>query len=194
MTDAKTINIIITGTGGQGVITLLRILAEAAFIQGRDVKTSELHGLSQKGGTVTGHLRMGKKVFSPLVRKEDADLIIALEITEGLRATEFAYRSTRFVINEKYLAYDLGPEKEEVVEKIKDLPFNVELVPASRICKERLGKEVVAGVYLLSHIVCSGLIPIIKKDSLTRALEKIIPEKYLDINIKALESACHGKP
>ncbi len=174
------------------MITLLRILAEAAFVQGKDVRTSELHGLSQKGGTVTGHLRMGKEVSSPLVRKGDADFIIALEMTEALRATGFAYQGTRFVINEKYLAYDMGPEKEKVAEQIKDLPYSRELIPASSICKEALGKEVVAGVYLLSHVVCSGQIPI-TKESLIKALERIVPEKYLDINTKTLELACHGK-
>ncbi len=174
------------------MITLLRILAEAAFVQGKSVRTSELHGLSQKGGTVTGHLRMGQEVFSPLVGKGDADFIIALEMTEALRAVEFAYQGTRFAINEKYLAYDLAPEKEKVMEQIKDLPYSWELVPASRTCKQELGKEVVAGVYLLSHIVCSRLIPI-QKNSLVKALKRIVPEKYLDINIRAFELACHDK-
>ena len=70
-------NIIISGIGGQGIITLTRILAEAALLQGLDVKTSELHGLSQRGGSVETHIRFGRNIFSPLVRQGSADLIIS---------------------------------------------------------------------------------------------------------------------
>lgn len=71
-------NIIIAGIGGQGVITLTRILANAALLDGYDVKTSELHGLSQRGGYVETHIRFGKKIYSPLVMPGKADLIIDL--------------------------------------------------------------------------------------------------------------------
>lgn len=71
-------NIIISGIGGQGVITLTRILAETAFLEGYDVKTSELHGLSQRGGSVETHIRFGKNIYSPLIMPSQVDLIIDL--------------------------------------------------------------------------------------------------------------------
>ena len=67
---------IIVGTGGQGLITLLQILAEAALIEGYDVKTSELHGLSQRGGSVEVHIRFGKEIYSPLIFPGKANLIL----------------------------------------------------------------------------------------------------------------------
>ncbi|MBU2635317.1 2-oxoacid:acceptor oxidoreductase family protein, partial [Patescibacteria group bacterium] len=82
----RTFNIVISGTGGQGLITLLQIIAEAALVEGLDVKTSELHGLSQRGGAVETHIRFGKKIYSPLVSLGSADLILSLETLESLRA------------------------------------------------------------------------------------------------------------
>lgn len=84
--DIKNFNIILVGVGGQGIITLTRILAQAALIERYDVKTSELHGLSQRGGSVEAHVRFGAKIYSPLVKRAGADLIISLEIQETLRA------------------------------------------------------------------------------------------------------------
>jgi indolepyruvate ferredoxin oxidoreductase beta subunit len=65
----KGFNIILAGVGGQGIITLTRILAEAALIEKKEVRTSELHGLSQRGGSVETHIRFGKEIYSPLVRR-----------------------------------------------------------------------------------------------------------------------------
>jgi len=90
----KDFNIIIIGTGGQGLITLLQVLAEAALIENYDVKTSELHGLSQRGGSVEVHIRFGKEIHSPLVSQSGADLVLALEIQESLKGIYFANRKT----------------------------------------------------------------------------------------------------
>jgi indolepyruvate ferredoxin oxidoreductase beta subunit len=74
----KVTNIVIAGLGGQGVITASDILAEAAFRAGRDVKKSELHGMSQRGGSVTSEVRFGEQVFSPMVPRGEADFLVAL--------------------------------------------------------------------------------------------------------------------
>ena len=96
-------NMLIVGTGGQGQITLLQILAEAALSEGKEIKTSELHGLSQRGGSVEVHLRFGKKIFSPLVSQGKADLILGLEMQECLKACYYANPKTNFLVN-KYIA------------------------------------------------------------------------------------------
>jgi indolepyruvate ferredoxin oxidoreductase beta subunit len=75
----KTFNLIVNGVGGQGVITLLTLIDEAAMADGYDVRSSELHGLSQRGGSVQTHVRFGKKVNSPLIENGKADLVISLE-------------------------------------------------------------------------------------------------------------------
>lgn len=160
----KPFNIVIVGIGGQGLITLLKILAEAALIEGFDVKTSELHGLSQRGGSVEVHIRIGKKVYSPLVPIAKADLILGLDNQEALNARYYANPKTSFLIN--------APEA----------------IDASKICEEKLGNKIVAGVYLLSLAAFKNLIPI-KPKSILKAIERVVKPKYLDINKKAFDLA-----
>jgi len=178
-------NTLIVGTGGQGQITLLQILAEAALSEGYDVKTSELHGLSQRGGSVEVHIRFGREIFSPLIPQGQADLIIGLEMQECLKATYFANPKTNFLINKHIVPIPLEkilPEK-EILNNLKKVSKNIFLIPAAEICQEKLGTSVVAGVYLISLSSFKNLIPI-KPNSLLKAIKKIIPEKYLELNLK----------
>jgi len=80
-----TTNILIVGVGGQGVLLASEILCEVAKLLGLDAKKSEVHGMSQRGGVVTSHVRFGKKVYSPLIPLGEADVILAFEIAEALR-------------------------------------------------------------------------------------------------------------
>jgi indolepyruvate ferredoxin oxidoreductase beta subunit len=184
----KIFNIIISGVGGQGVITLLSLIDEASFIEGYDVKSSELHGLSQRGGSVEVHIRFGKKVYSPLISSGSADLVISLEMLEGLRELVKAGKNTKFLINEYYLPFQDAPAKEEIENHLKEIGDKLYLVPASDICKEKLQNEVVSTIYLLGYAVGKNLIPI-KKESILKAIENIVPEKYRELNIKAFNLA-----
>lgn len=184
----KTFNIVIAGVGGQGLITLNNIIAQAALNQGYDVKTSELHGLSQRSGSVQTYIRIGKKVFSPLITEGGADLIFGLEIIEGLRASLYANSDTNFIINNNYVSFFQGPEKEKVIEEIKKTIKKAVLFKASEICQKELRNEVVSSVYLLGYAVSNHLIPI-EKESVLSAIKNIVPEKYLDLNIKAFQLA-----
>jgi len=179
----RNFNIIIAGVGGQGLITVLRILAEALFLQGFDVKTSELHGLSQREGSVSAHLRFGPKLHSPLVGKGKADLIFALELSEALRISDFANKNTIFVINKKFISYLNGPKQEQVLKKIKKIPAKIHLVDASKICQQEFNKEILAGIYLLGVAVKRNLI-LLKPESILKAIKKIVPKKYFEINKK----------
>ncbi len=78
-------NILVVGTGGQGVMTATEILAEAAIAFGHDVKKTEVAGMAQRGGVVSSHLRFGKKVLSPQITPGTADLLLGFEAAEGLR-------------------------------------------------------------------------------------------------------------
>ena len=189
-TMKKDFNMVIVGTGGQGLITLLQILAEAAVSEGYDVKTSELHGLSQRGGSVEVHLRFGKKIHSPLISQRKADLILGLEMQEAVRAYSFANPKTNFLINKQIVVIPLVDNltEEEILKQLKKISRNVFLVPAAEICQKELGKSVVAGIYLISLASFKKLMPL-KPNSILKALKKIIPEKYLELNLKALELA-----
>lgn len=185
----KTFNIIIAGVGGQGLITLNNVIAKAALNDGYDVKTSELHGLSQRVGSVETHLRFGKKVYSPLVVAGEADLVLGLEITEGLRAIRFLNSKTVFVVNDNYISFLENISKKEIEEKIRSsVGKNLRLIPASETCEKELGKEVVSSVYLLGYCVFKKLIPL-KPESVLKAIRETIPEKYLELNERAFNLA-----
>lgn len=178
-----------TGVGGQGIITLVSILDEACLVQGYDVKSSELHGLSQRGGSVITHIRFGKKINSPLVAKGEADLIIGLELVETLRDSDFAGPETKFLVNDYSMGFPGYPAKQEILEGFNKIAKDrVSLVSAAEICKKELGKEVVAGVYLLGYAVKNNLLPL-KKESFEAALKNVIPQKFLDLNINAVKLA-----
>ncbi len=194
----KDFNVIISGVGGQGIITLTRILTEAALIERYDVKTSELHGLSQRGGSVESHIRFGpstgsEQVYSPLVKKGGADLIICLESQEALKVCYYASKTgTIFLVNDfiKPILNAKIPSSKSISKELKRFSKKSLFIPASKITKEKLGKEVLAGVYLLGYAVFKKLIPL-KPSSILKAIEKIVPKKYFEINKKAFKLAKH---
>ncbi len=80
-----TTNLLISGVGGQGVVLASYVLSQVAMAEGYDVKQSEVHGMSQRGGSVTSHLRFGDKVWSPLVTPGTADILLSFEALEAMR-------------------------------------------------------------------------------------------------------------
>lgn len=179
-------NMVITGTGGQGLITLLQIIAEATLSEGYDFRSSELHGLSQRGGSVEVHIRFGRKIYSPMVSLGKADLILGLEMQEALKGINLANKKTNFLVNKYIIPIPLvkSLSEKEIVKNLKKVSKNIILVPAAETCQEKLGTNVVAGVYLISLAAFKGLVPI-KPASIKKALKKIIPKKYLELNLKA---------
>jgi len=185
----KNFNIVICGTGGQGLITLLQVLAEAAIMEGFDVKTSELHGLSQRGGSVSVHVRLGKDIKSPLIPSGEADLILSLEYLETLRNVQFANSETVFLANCYSLPF-MGTISEKEIDKKLEIikEKNKYIVSAAEICRKELNKDVLSGIYLLSFAGFNNLIPISPR-SIEKAIKKVIPKQYLDINLKAYKLA-----
>jgi len=183
-------NMVIIGIGGQGLITLLQIVARAALSEGYDIRSSELHGLSQRGGSVEVHLRFGKKIYSPLISLGGADLILGLELQEAARSTAFANKRTNFLVNEQIIPIPLekSPSSEEILKTLRKINKNIHSVPAAKICREKLGTDVIAGVYLISLAAFQGLIPL-KPSSISQAIKKIIPKKYLELNLKTFRLA-----
>ncbi|MBQ8406668.1 MAG: indolepyruvate oxidoreductase subunit beta, partial [Clostridia bacterium] len=96
-----TTNILIAGVGGQGTILASRVLGKYALIKGLDCKMSEIHGMSQRGGSVATHVRIGEKVYSPVVAEGDADLILAFEKLEAARVKHFLKQDGLLVVNDE---------------------------------------------------------------------------------------------
>lgn len=172
------------------MITLLQVIAEAAILEGYDIKTSELHGLSQRGGSVEVHIRFGKKIYSPLIGQGKADLVLGLEMQEALRALYFANLKTRFLINKQVTPIPLAKtlSEQEISNIFKKLTKNILVVPAALLCQEKLGTPVVSGVYLISLAVFQKLIPL-KPASVLAAIKKVIPPQYFELNERAFNLA-----
>jgi len=188
--EDKVFDCVIVGTGGQGLITLLEILSDAGLKSGLDVKTSELHGLSQRGGSVEVHIRFGEKVWSPLVTIKKADLIVGLEMQECLKAAYFAGPLTQYLINRTEVMIP-GKElvaPEEIVDDLKKFTKKIEVVDANSICQKELGTPVVSGIYLLCLAAFKKMIPI-DPEVMLEAIKSSVAPKHLDLNIKTWELA-----
>jgi len=183
-------NMVIVGTGGQGLITLLKIISEAALAEGYDIGTSELHGLSQRGGSIEVHIRFGKKIYSPLVMRGEADLVLGLEMQEILNGIYFANPKTKFLINQFIIPISLKKplSENEILNQLKKISNNITIIPADKICQEKLQNSVVSGIYLISFAAFKNLIPL-KPESIQKAIKSTIPEKFLELNLKAFNLA-----
>jgi len=188
--ENKNFNLVIVGVGGQGQITLLRILAQAAFSEKKEVKTSELHGLSQRGGSVEVQIRFGKNIQSPLVSQAGADLVLALEMHEALRALYYCSVKTRFLINKNLVPIpgQSSIPEDEILNEIKKFTKEIAIINAAEICKKELGNEILAGIYLIGFGINKKIIPL-KRESIFNAIKKLIPEKYLELNLRAFNLA-----
>ncbi len=189
----KNFNIIIVGVGGQGIITLTRVLATAAMMEGFDVKTSELHGLSQRGGSVETHIRFGQEIYSPLVKQGGADLIISLEFQETFKACYYGSGENGTVILVNNYIIPIVTDKkvvsiEQSPSELRKFSNKVILVPATKIVEKEIGNSVLAGTLLLSAAVFKKLIPL-KSDSLLKAIKEVVPGKYFHLNKKAFKLA-----
>jgi indolepyruvate ferredoxin oxidoreductase beta subunit len=191
----KEFNIVITGIGGQGAITLANIITQSAFLQGFDVKMSELHGLAQRGGPIPCHVRFGKKIYSPLVMEGEAHLIIGLEPLEALRACYYGSKQhkTVFLIDNypvNPLFVQIGESKYPSIKKIKNslkkFSSRVVILDASETVRERLGSIVASNVYLLGYAFAKKFIPI-KKKFLLEGIKSVVPERHFEMNKKAFE-------
>jgi indolepyruvate ferredoxin oxidoreductase beta subunit len=188
----KEFNVVVTGIGGQGVLTLANIISEAALKQGYDVKGSELHGLAQRGGTIPCHVRFGDKVYSPLVLEGEANLVVGLEPLEALRACYYGSKETKTVfLIDSYRAIPLTvsvlgqnyPSFKEINKLLKPFSKKVIILNASDVVKKETGDIVATNIYLLGYASSKKLIPI-KKKFLLEGIKEIVPEKYFELNKK----------
>ncbi|MBO8143491.1 MAG: indolepyruvate oxidoreductase subunit beta [Thermodesulfobacterium sp.] len=179
-------NLVLVGTGGQGIVLASRILAWCAFKSGFDVKESEIHGMAQRGGSVIGQIRFGKKVHSPSIPTGGAHIMLALEELEALRYLHFLKNGGKIILNLKQiLPASLEPSlyPENVSEQLREKGYKVFPVKAEEIAKT-LGSVKIENTVLLG--VLSLLLPFsteIWKEVLTNS----VPSKMVDLNLKAFE-------
>ncbi len=182
-------NILIAGVGGQGTLLASRILGHIYTGRGLDVKVSEVHGMSQRGGSVVTYVRAGENVASPLITPGEADLLIAFEELEGLRWTHYLKNDGKCVLNTQRIApmpvitgaavYPDGIE-ESVKKSFPDaLVFNA--LPQA----EAAGSAKAVNIVMLG--AASLQLPF-SESEWDEALRACVPERFLDMNIKAFNS------
>ncbi|MGB9711023.1 MAG: indolepyruvate oxidoreductase subunit beta [Thermodesulfovibrio sp.] len=180
----STTNIILSGTGGQGIILSSRIIAQVAFQSGYDVKESEIHGMAQRGGSVISHIRFGDKVFSPQIPSGKAHIIVALEELEALRYLRFLKKNGIVILNKKKILPAMAEEKDypqDVESLLNQKGFVVIPVQADKIAKQ-LGNAKVENSVILG--ILSTLLSF-KEETWHDVISKAVPPKTIDLNIKA---------
>ena len=182
-------SILLVGVGGQGTILASKILTEGLVRKGYDVKMSEIHGMSQRGGSVTTHVRYGTKVASPVVPMGEADVLVAFEKVEAVRWLAYLKKSGTLVVNtfEIYsLPVLIGAAKypDEVIEKLKAEVTNIKEFNAGKIAEE-LGNIKAQNVVLLGALVKAMNLEDLDWESVIR---DTVPPKLLNLNIEAFKA------
>jgi len=182
-------SILFIGVGGQGTILASKILSEGLLRHGYDVKMSEVHGMAQRGGSVTTQVRFGEKVYSPLIEKGKADVIVAFEKSEALRAIPYLKEGGNLVVNDYEIhpvPVLIGEEKypENVNENLKASVPNTLIINAAEIAKD-LGNIKAQNVVLLGALLKALNLEEINWEDVVASL---VPEKAIDLNKKALRA------
>lgn len=185
-------SILLVGVGGQGIILASKILTEGLLRLGYDVKMSEIHGMAQRGGSVTTQIKFGKKIYSPCIGQGEADVVLAFEKVEGVRWLHQLKQGGTLLLND-YEIYSLpvlmGQEEypENIVEKLQEKVENFKSFNAAGMAEE-LGNIKAQNIVLLGALIKALDL---KNVDWGEVLKEHIPEKLHALNIKALEAGMH---
>ncbi len=180
-------NIMIVGVGGQGTLLASRILGNLVIGEGYDVKVSEVHGMSQRGGSVVTYVKYGDKVYSPIIDKGGADIILAFEMLEAYRALPFLKKGGKMLANtQKIDPMPVIVGKMEypnnIGEKLKE-KVDLTTIDALSLAQEA-GNIKAVNVVLIGVLAKNSEIPY---EKWVAAIEKTVPQKFLEINKKAFD-------
>ena len=186
-------NIMIVGVGGQGTLLASRILGNAIISQGYDVKLSEVHGMSQRGGSVVTYVKFGEKVYSPIIDMGEADIILAFEKLEAYRYLPYLKKGGKMIMNVQETApmpviIGAATYPAELSEKIAKEADLCE-VDALAIANE-LGNVRVVNVVLIGVMAKNTDIPY---DTWVETIRKTVPPKALEVNLKAFDAGYYQK-
>ena len=184
----ETKNIIIVGVGGQGSLLASKILGHLLLSEGFDVKVSEVHGMSQRGGSVITYVRFGEKVFSPVVDKGQADFIVSFEILETARWLAYLKSGGQIVTNTQQIdpmpvITGAAQYPENLVEKIRAQGIKIDAMDCLTLARQAGSQKAVNIVLLgrLSHYFD------ISEEAWQKSLKANVPPKFLEINQRAFE-------
>lgn len=179
-------NVLIVGVGGQGTLLASRVIGKAAQLMGYDVKVSEVHGMSQRGGSVVTYVRYGNKVFSPLIERGQADIILGFEQLEALRWIEYLKPDGIAIVNtQRILPMPVITGVAYYPENVFSLleKYNIDYIPIDALeLAEQCGSVKVVNTILIGVMARLSHIP---KEIWIEALRNSVPSRTIDMNIKA---------
>ena len=185
MADTK--NIMIVGVGGQGTLLTSRVLGGITIESGYDVKLSEVHGMAQRGGSVVTYVRYGDKVYSPIIDKGQADVIISFEKLEAARYMNYLKKGGKIVVSDQEIdpmpvITGAAEYPENLIEKMKAAGADIDDMDALSLAMEA-GSPKAVNIVLMGRV--SRYFPEISEEAWLASLEACVPPKFLEMNKKA---------
>ena len=182
----ETKNIMIVGVGGQGSLLASKLLGHLLLSQGYDVKVSEVHGMSQRGGSVVTYVRYGDKVYSPVIDKGEADFIVSFELLEAARWLPYLKKDCQIVTNTQQIdpmpvIIGAAEYPENLVNKLKESGAKVDALDCLSLA-EQAGSSKAVNIVLLGRLSHYFDLP---EEAWMKSLEANVPSKFLEMNKKA---------
>ena len=182
----ETKNIMIVGVGGQGSLLASKLLGRLLLTRGYDIKVSEVHGMSQRGGSVVTYVRFGDKVYSPIIDQGEADFIVSFELLEAARYTEYLRPEGRIITNTQQInpmpvITGAAVYPEALVEKMQAAGIAIDAIDALALAEEA-GSAKAVNLVLLGRL--SKYFDFTEAEWM-EAIEKSVPPKFLELNKKA---------
>ena len=182
-------NILFSGVGGQGILLASEITAYSLLAAGYDAKKSEVHGMAQRGGSVTAQLRYGKKVWSPLIEPGCADIQVAFEMMEAVRYVGSLHAGSTVIVNTQRIlppavATGQTAYPENLLDHLTALGIRVVPVDAFELARQ-VGEVRTANVVMVG--VLSVFLPV-KATVFAEVIKTRMPERFRDVNLKAFEA------
>lgn len=182
----KTTSLMIVGVGGQGTLLASKLLGRLLVSEGYDVKVSEVHGMSQRGGSVVTYVRFGKKVYSPIVERGEADYIISFEKAEAARWLPFLKKGGKMIVNTQQIdpmpvIIGAAEYPENVIEEMIALGVDIDAIDALTPALEA-GSAKAVNIVLMGRLARHFDIP---REKWTAAIEQSVAPKFVEMNEKA---------
>ena len=188
---SKVKNILLAGVGGQGILLASEVISEVLLLAGLDVKKNEIHGMSQRGGSVVSHVRYGEKVYSSIIPEGEVDILFSFELLETCRYLPLLRKNGRVVVCD----WKISPPG--VARGVQAYPENL----AEKICQQFPASVVIDGLNLaltagnaktVNTVLLGALSNILpfERELWLEALQKMIPSRLMDVNLKAFELGC----
>lgn len=179
-------NILFSGVGGQGILLASEVTVYSLLAAGYDAKKSEVHGMAQRGGSVTAQLRYGKKVYSPLIEPGGADLMIAFEMMEAVRYLPYLHKGSKVVVNTQQIlppsvATGLAEYPKDVLNHLTERDIVVVPIDAFDLARE-VGEVRTANVVMVGAL--SVFLPV-DEGNFEEIIRNRVPKKFIDVNLEA---------